>query len=112
MCLPPYIVFCASYSNVFARGLRTSALIANIIVLNNPVEQCVETDSEPQVLAETLTVPSVTLRYQSWQFQLLKLPLTPHRNAPLSETGYVFLVSEATINQKGGNRVRGAIKPH
>src|SRR6185503_1860995 len=31
MRLPPYIVFCATNANVFARALRTSALIANAI---------------------------------------------------------------------------------
>lgn len=31
MCLPPYIVFCAMNASVFARGSRTSALIANVM---------------------------------------------------------------------------------
>jgi hypothetical protein len=31
MCLPPYIVFCATKAKAFARALRTSALIANAI---------------------------------------------------------------------------------
>jgi hypothetical protein len=30
--LPPYIVFCALNVNVLARGSRTSALIANIML--------------------------------------------------------------------------------
>ena len=36
ICLPPYIVFCAMNANVFARGSRTSALIANAVLLIRP----------------------------------------------------------------------------
>ena len=38
ICLPPYIVFCAVKTNVFARGSRTSALIANAMISQEVIE--------------------------------------------------------------------------